>query len=304
MITLLSLAAALYAAYQIYAYRYFRSRRFLVIRESVADYTLECNELNDHIEQLKYSQLRVGGVGYGEAQLADESRYNFKRTHWSSGANTKRIYSCSSSVCKRAAEQPFKYLCKYFNIKPCQEALNVYESMLNDFAAAEQGKSVLIQKKHEIIASISSEVPSLVKAFSIKRLEKNLGFEPIDLSDYYVPVFTFKYVSAGGNSAMSTSVRLDLDNIEMFVKYLADLVKFRKSLAGQRALMTRGLRERIKERDGYACCNCGLSTNHERNLLLEIDHIRPLSKGGLTTESNLQTLCWKCNRKKGAKFTG
>ena len=27
----------------------------------------------------------------------------------------------------------------------------------------------------------------------------------------------------------------------------------------------------------------------------------PVSKGGLTTEDNLQTLCWRCNRSKGAK---
>ena len=40
----------------------------------------------------------------------------------------------------------------------------------------------------------------------------------------------------------------------------------------------------------------------EPNLLLEIDHIIPVSKGGLTEESNLQTLCWKCNRSKSDKI--
>ncbi|WP_411815422.1 HNH endonuclease [Kurthia gibsonii] len=38
------------------------------------------------------------------------------------------------------------------------------------------------------------------------------------------------------------------------------------------------------------------------NLLLEIDHIIPISKGGMSSEDNLQTLCWKCNRSKGAKI--
>ena len=38
------------------------------------------------------------------------------------------------------------------------------------------------------------------------------------------------------------------------------------------------------------------------NLLLEVDHIIPIIKGGLTKEDNLQTLCWKCNRSKGAKI--
>lgn len=31
------------------------------------------------------------------------------------------------------------------------------------------------------------------------------------------------------------------------------------------------------------------------------DNIIPVSKGGITEESNLQTLCWKCNRSKADK---
>jgi 5-methylcytosine-specific restriction endonuclease McrA len=35
---------------------------------------------------------------------------------------------------------------------------------------------------------------------------------------------------------------------------------------------------------------------------LEIDHVQPLSKGGLHIIENLQILCRKCNRSKGAKI--
>ena len=70
----------------------------------------------------------------------------------------------------------------------------------------------------------------------------------------------------------------------------------------QRTLMTNKLREYIKKRDNFTCCNCGNSTHVEPNLLLEIDHIIPVSKGGLTSEENLQTLCWKCNRAKSDKI--
>ena len=66
--------------------------------------------------------------------------------------------------------------------------------------------------------------------------------------------------------------------------------------------MTPQLREEIKKRDNYMCCNCGNGTEIEPNLLLEIDHIIPISKGGKTKVNNLQTLCWKCNRSKGAKL--
>lgn len=46
------------------------------------------------------------------------------------------------------------------------------------------------------------------------------------------------------------------------------------------------------------CKCCGGSTKDGSHLLLEIDHIIPVSKGGLTEFSNLQTLFWRCNRKK------
>lgn len=70
----------------------------------------------------------------------------------------------------------------------------------------------------------------------------------------------------------------------------------------QRNLMTTKLREHIKARDNFTCCICGNSIQKEPNLLLEIDHIIPVSKGGCTTEENLQTLCWKCNRSKSSKI--
>ena len=66
----------------------------------------------------------------------------------------------------------------------------------------------------------------------------------------------------------------------------------------QRRAMTKELREAIKRRDNYTCRLCGNSIYREPNLLLEIDHIVPVSKGGKTEASNLQTLCWKCNRSK------
>ena len=84
--------------------------------------------------------------------------------------------------------------------------------------------------------------------------------------------------------------------------YLNEAIKWSKSIAGQRSLMTSNLREKVKDRDNYKCCICGLGIKDEPNLLLEIDHKIPLSKGGMTTFDNLQTLCWKCNRAKGAKI--
>lgn len=66
--------------------------------------------------------------------------------------------------------------------------------------------------------------------------------------------------------------------------------------------MTKKLREFIKRRDNYTCQNYYASVAQQNLLLLEVDHIIPISKGGLSTKDNLQTLCWKCNRTKSNKI--
>ena len=129
-----------------------------------------------------------------------------------------------------------------------------------------------------------------------------MGFNDIDLSDVHFPIYTFQYISPGGNSSIKFDLKLDIDNMTKLVNYINGLIKFKNSVQGQRSLMTPTLRESIKKRDNYTCKLCGLSTHTERNLLLEIDHILPLSKGGITSEFNLQTLCWRCNRTKGSKI--
>ena len=291
-----------FVAYQIYASLYFKSEKFNAIKYGIIKFTANCNALNEHIEDLKSFYSDVKSVDYGSGYLSDDSKYKMKRRRWSEEEKSHRTHNCSSSVCKNASNQPFKYLCKYFNIKQNEATLIAFEAVLNDFSAAEQGKVLLRNERDIIVSSTKNSISPLIFLFSKERFIRELGFKDIDFSDLYFPVFTFQYVSAGGNSALKHEVKLDVQNLEKFVVYLGELVKFRNSIAGQRALMTLALRERIKSRDGFACKICNASVKEERNLLLEIDHIIPLAKGGITSEANLQTLCWKCNRSKGAKI--
>jgi hypothetical protein len=138
--------------------------------------------------------------------------------------------------------------------------------------------------------SIKRDVPAIIRLLFAKDLEKQLGFEEIEFNKLYFPQFTFRYISSGGNSGTQFNTVMDISMLERFIGYINENVKRRKSIAGQRALMTPKLRSFIKERDEFTCKHCGNSTTHEANLLLEIDHIIPLSKGGLTEESNLQTV--------------
>jgi hypothetical protein len=59
------------------------------------------------------------------------------------------------------------------------------------------------------------------------------------------------------------------------------------------------LRFRVMRRDSFRCQACGRSPAVDAGVQLHVDHIAPWSKGGKTTESNLQTLCEQCNLGKG-----
>lgn len=302
LVETICIVIALFTLYQVYLHRYFSGTKFKAIRDSIARHTDDCNELNDHIEELKSSYSDFKALDYGDSQLSDTSAYNMRRRTWQQAGSTTRVHNCSGQVCKNANNQPFKYLCKYFDIKTNENTLARFEGVMNNFSAAEQGKFLLRNERDRLVESVDSSIPKLVSTFSKKRLVNELGFHPIDLSDLYFPVYTFQYISAGGNSSARCDIKLDIGNLDRFIIYMSELVKFQKSVAGQRALMTSTLRERIKQRDDYTCMYCGLCANREKNLLLEIDHIIPLSKGGITSEANLQTLCWKCNRSKGSKI--
>lgn len=289
------------AGYLIYEAVYFHGQKFQGIKERIQEHIQDCNDLNDHIEELKNTSLVVNRTDYGEAEYHDASRWKVKRETLKNLKYAPYIYDCSRTVCDNARKQPFKYICKYFGIKADEETLEKFEEALNDFSAAEDGKVSLKNERDQIMASIDADVPFLIKKFSKKKLEKKLGFDEVDFSTLYFPKYEFKYVSAGGNTSTKYDVVMDIDNLNRFVGFLSEKIKFKKSAAGQRALMTSKLRQQIKERDHFTCKYCGASIEKEPNLLLEIDHIVPVSKGGLTTEDNLQTLCWRCNRKKGSK---
>lgn len=302
VLIVVGVCAILLDVFFIHCLLFFRGKKFRKIKRSIDTYIKDCNELNDHIEELRSSYVEIKKRDYGEASYEDLSKYKYKKHAIRELKYAPNIFDCSRTVCDNARKQPFKYICKYFNIDQNEKALEQFESILNNFTAAEEGKELLANKKEEILHSISQEIPWYIKKLFSKKLERELGFENYNFNEMYFPTFSFRYVSAGGNSSTKYDVVLDIEMLERFVAFLAESVKFKNSVAGQRRLMTPKLREYIIGRDNFTCRQCGNSTFDEPNLLLEVDHIVPVSRGGLTTENNLQTLCWKCNRRKGAKI--
>ena len=72
-------------------------------------------------------------------------------------------------------------------------------------------------------------------------------------------------------------------------------------------------RFRVYKKSNFKCVFCGLffqppkdwdgiSAIHNGEMYLEIDHIKPTSKGGSDTLENKQALCQKCNNKKSNHY--
>jgi hypothetical protein len=55
----------------------------------------------------------------------------------------------------------------------------------------------------------------------------------------------------------------------------------------------------VFNRDGFTCRYCGHKTPE---VILELDHVIPLSKGGTDELDNLITSCFECNRGKGKEL--
>jgi len=60
--------------------------------------------------------------------------------------------------------------------------------------------------------------------------------------------------------------------------------------------ITRKQRFDIFNRDNFTCHYCGRKTPE---VILELDHVIPVSKGGMDEAENLITSCFECNRGKG-----
>lgn len=63
------------------------------------------------------------------------------------------------------------------------------------------------------------------------------------------------------------------------------------------------LRQLVAARSDHRCAYC-LTNEETSGGLFTLDHIIPLSLGGLTTFENLCLACWDCNLIKGTKIAG
>ncbi len=108
------------------------------------------------------------------------------------------------------------------------------------------------------------------------------------------------YTSPKGRNHYKKDFHYDADDINKKLEYIDEYNNYTETKEYQRKLMTPTLRYEIMQRDGFKCVLCGRTA--EDGVKLQVDHIKPVSKGGKTIKENLRTLCNECNLGKRDKY--
>ena len=206
----------------------------------------------------------------------------------------------SRSVIEKAKQNELKYLCKYFNVSTNEKTVDAMKYLSNTYTCIENNFVYVNTHIENIVNEVKHKIPFLVRIITFDIVDKIGIKNRIKYVEY--PTYCFFYRSRAGKVYKEHIVVLTPGKLNAFVKEMNGEIAYRKTVNYQRSLMTDALREKIKKRDNYTCQICGASTYDFPDLILHIDHIKPVSKGGLTEESNLQTLCAQCNLHKSNKY--
>ena len=279
---------------------YYESADFKKIQSTCNSMMESQREFNEYINEKAQSISTLFGSRVVRNETVNNDEYNYIRAYKKS--ITPFTAEVSSTVFASAENSPVEYIVKYFypNKEAYPEQIQKLQHLIEELETLKEAKQIIDEYKKEYQKYIT-DVPSYVMDNDENGFYSRLGFA--DISESVLTVeYKFSYTSDGGMAQRYFTVPMTEEVVVELINKLQSKLTMKAFVKEQRNLMTSKLRQQIKERDNYTCRSCQNSTHKEPNLLLEIDHIIPVAKGGCTVEDNLQTLCWKCNRSKGSKI--
>ncbi len=282
--------------------KYFGGDEFAAKKAEIASFVAEHNEMTRYAKEIEASGAFTLASATGQyahlASFENTSNWNYRRDR-NVAVYAANVHNASLQVVRNASMDPIKYLIKYFNVTADKETLGGVQQLGESISRLEGAVDNLNRREAAIKSSVKP--PEFITKHYEDLFWSELGAHVTPIMVPY-PEYKFQYTSAGGNSGQAAEIILNIETIDALAATLDQKIKWAKSAAAQRSLMTARLRNEIKARDGFACRQCGITLSEHPYLLLEVDHIVPVSRGGLSTPDNLQTLCWRDNRAKGAKL--
>ena len=280
--------------------KYYKSPEFAKIKETCEAMMSSQREFNEYIKEKVQAISNLFGTRVVRSETVNNDEYHYIRPY--KKTITPFTAEVSAAVFASAENNPLEYIVKYFypNKRDYPEQIRKLYHLVEELETLKEAKQIIENYKADYQQYLN-EVPDYIMENDEVGFYSRLGFATIDESVLSVE-YKFAYTSNGGMAQRAFTVPMTEETISELIKVLESKLTASAFAREQRTMMTKKLRDHIKTRDNFTCCSCGNSTYAEPNLLLEIDHIIPVSKGGCTTEDNLQTLCWKCNRSKSDKI--
>ena len=280
---------------------YYKSSDFKKIKETCDALMSTQREFNEYITEKVQTISKLFGSRVVRNETINDDEYEYIRPY--KKTITPFTAEVSATVFASAENSPLEYVVKNFypNKALYPEQIRKLQQLLEELETLKDAKQIIENYKKDYQQYLG-DVPDFIMKNDEAGFYSRLGFANVDESVLTVE-YKFSYTSNGGLAQRSFTVPMTEETVVELIQTLQSKLTASAFAKEQRTLMTRKLREKIKNRDNFTCCNCGNSTHVEPNLLLEIDHIIPVAKGGCTVEENLQTLCWKCNRAKSDKIT-
>ncbi len=225
------------------------------------------------------------------------------------------IFSIILAIIKDFFKKPFKYPMIRIDVNLTGKRQPSYNNYIDEWIIRNKDIDIEARYKYEL-EQWDNKCEEYLKKTLIWRRHKRKLYEEIRekvyKKDYTMFFFVFyrnrtrykqinyertPYIVPNTDKVLKYSLPeiLSIDDELKSVNYESTREKYNSK--NQRKLMTKELRNKIKERDNYTCQICGKYMPDEVGL--QIDHIISIKKGGKTVESNLQVLCDKCNLSKG-----
>lgn len=130
-----------------------------------------------------------------------------------------------------------------------------------------------------------------------KRIINQIQYDE-SVYDIIINVIVYYTTPAGRNTYKKNRIFNYNELCDLYMQW-RNGKKYAETARRERKYLNDSMRYDVLKRDRFTCQKCGATAKDGAKL--HVDHIIPVSKGGQTTMSNLQTLCERCNIGKSNK---
>lgn len=225
--------------------------------------------------------------------LNDIINYNYEQKF----KNIKNVFSFYTSCSSKKQFDNFNI--NSYIISLINDDKHFFINLINDISGNRRLYNVYSEHFNKILYYTHFNYKQVVqgklisaKAFRNIEIRECNKHKLMPITDCFISIIV-EYTSPQGRNHYEQKYQLNYSHIESYIDKCIQIEQHKETTKYQRSLMTDKVRYKIMRRDKFKCVLCGASQGD--GVKLHVDHIIPVSKGGKTVESNLRTLCERCN---------